>query len=311
MDAFTTTLICVAVMLAYAVPGFILVKVKMVKPAAIPAFATVLMYVCQPGLTLYSFDKADYTPRLLANMGIFFAIITAFQIAFILFFYLIWRKKFGDVKYRIGSIATVLTNCSFFGVPILEALFPTNANVAVYSMMYFLSMSLIGWTLVSYIITGDKKYISIKKILLNPATLSIAVALPLFITKTKLVPEIADMATILGKMTTPMCMFVLGMRLATMRIKPIFTDGMQYLTVFINQILFPVLVFAVIWFTPLDLELKQCMFVMCSCPIASVVLNYAEILGQGQERAANTLLLGTILSIATVPILMLLMQIRA
>lgn len=309
MSAFLTTLIWVAIMLAYAVPGFLVVKTKMVKATAIPAFATVLMYVCQPGLTLYSFNLADYTPQLLKNMGIFFGIVTALQITFLMFFYLLWKKKFNDVKYRIGSVATVLTNCSFFGVPILQALFPDNQNVAVYSMMYFLSMSLIGWTLASFIISGDRKYISIKKILINPATLSIAVALPLFLTSTKLPAEIADMATVLGKMTTPMCMLVMGMRLATMKIKPIFTDGMQYLTVFINQVIFPLTAFAIVWFMPVDLELKQCLYVMCCCPVASVVLNYAEILGQGQERAANTLLLGTILSIVTLPVLVLLMNV--
>ena len=53
-------------------------------------------------------------------------------------------------------------------------------------------------------------------------------------------------------------------------------------------------------------ELTMCMFVMCACPVASVVQNYAEILGEGQDVAANTVLLGTLSSIATLPLLALL-----
>ncbi len=49
-----------------------------------------------------------------------------------------------------------------------------------------------------------------------------------------------------------------------------------------------------------------CMYVMCACPVASVVQNYAEILGEGQDAAANTVLLGSIFSVATLPVLALL-----
>ena len=182
MQEFTTTLIMVGIMLAYAVPGFILVKVNAIKTESIPAFSKVLMYVCQPALTLYSFNKATYSYELVINLLIFFAIITVAQLLFIGVFYLIFRKKTDDVKYRIATVATVLSNCSFLGVPLLEAIFPQSENVAAYSMMYFLSMNIIGWTLVSSIITRDKKYVSVKKMLVNPATLSILVSVPFFAT---------------------------------------------------------------------------------------------------------------------------------
>ena len=63
-----TTLICVAVMLAYAVPGFLLVKTKLVKADAIPAFARLLMYVCQPFLTLYAFSRVKFTTQSLIDI---------------------------------------------------------------------------------------------------------------------------------------------------------------------------------------------------------------------------------------------------
>ena len=183
MAEFKTTLIMVAIMLAYAIPGFLLIKVKAVKSDHISSFSKVLMFVCQPALTLYSFNKGNFTQELGVNLLIFLGIITLVQLVFIGGFYLIFRKKMSDVRYRITTVATTLSNCSFLGVPLLEAIFPNSPNVAVYSMMYFLSMSLLGWTLVSAIITRDRKYISVKKILFNPATLSIAVSLPFFLTR--------------------------------------------------------------------------------------------------------------------------------
>ena len=44
-------------------------------------------------------------------------------------------------------------------------------------------------------------------------------------------------------------------------------------------------------------------------PVASVVLNFAEIAGEGQKKAASLVLLGTILSIVTLPLMMLLLPV--
>ena len=312
MQEFKVTLIMVGIMLAYAVPGFVLIKVKAVKPDSISAFSKLLMFVCQPVLTLYSFNKADYSKELCINLLIFFVIITIVQLVFIGVFYLIFRKKMEEVKYRIVTIATTLSNCSFLGVPLLEALFPDSPNVAVYSMMYFLSMSLLGWTLVSAIITRDKKHISIKKILLNPATISIAFSLPFFFTGFKIsadngyfLGQIENMIYILSKMTTPLCMLVMGMRLATVKFKSIFSSPWTYFSVAINQFVFPLVVLGILTLLRVDEELKWCMYVMCACPVASVVQNYAEILGEGQDVAANTVLLGTMSSIITLPLMAL------
>lgn len=313
MSEFKTTLIMVGIMLAYAIPGYILIKVKAVKSDHIASFSKLLMFVCQPALTLYSFNKANFTKELGVNLLIFLAIITLAQLIFIGVFYLIFRKKMSDVRYRITTVATTLSNCSFLGVPLLEAIFPNSPNVAVYSMMYFLSMSLLGWTLVSTIITRDKKYISVKKILINPATLSIAVSLPFFFTGFKisadngqLLGQIENMINILGKMTTPLCMLVMGMRLATIKFKSLFTNWMQYFAVAVNQVIFPLCVLGALVLFGVDEELKWCMFIMCACPVAAVVQNYAEILGEGQDTAANMVLLGTIASIVTLPLMALL-----
>ena len=303
-------------MLAYAVPGYILIKVKAIPHSAISAFSKLLMYVCQPLLTIYSFNKADFTPELGINLLIFFALITALQLLFIGIMCLIFRRKREDVRYRVASVACTLSNCSFLGVPILEALFPEWVNAPAYSMVFFFSMSILGWTLVSAIYTRDKRYISVKKLLLNPATISLIISLPFFFTGFKisaengyLLGQLENMITVLARMTTPLYMLITGMRLATMPVKEIFSQHLPYLCILVNQIIFPLVALAILSIPVFDTELKWCMFVMCACPIASVVLNYAEIAGQGQEMAAKCVLLGTLSCIITLPVLSLLIAV--
>ena len=233
--SFFITLSSVAIMLCYAIPGYIFVKTKKISPNAIPAFANVLMYLCSPCLTIYSFTKADFTYSLIKDIVILFICSMIIQIAILGFFYILLKNKIENVRYRICIIATTLGNCAFMGVPLLEAIMPDYPEAIIMSVIFCAGMNLIGWTLASAIITNDRKYISLKKALLNPVMLALVIAIPLFVTHTKLPSQIDNMITLVGRMSTPMCMLIMGMRLATVALKSLFTDKLQYATVFIKQ----------------------------------------------------------------------------
>lgn len=303
---FLLTLTSVGILLLYAVPGFILSKAKAVKTDSLPAFSKVLMYVCQPCLTLYTFNDAHYTSHLFGQLLWFFLAITVVQLISIGIFYLIFRKKQEDVRYRIYTIASTFGNCAFFGVPILQAVLP-DTDAVVFTNMYFASMSLLGWTVASAVIVHDRKYMSIKKIAFNPAVLIMAVALPLFILDIKMPSELYNAVSIVGKMTTPLCMIILGVRLGSMRFKAIFSGKMQYLIVLVKQMIFPLIALGASYIFPFEEYVRQTIFILACCPVASVVLNFAELLGEGQEEGANMVLLGTMMCIITMPVMLLIL----
>lgn len=303
---FILTLTSVGILLLYAVPGFILSKVKAIKTDVLPAFSKVLMYVCQPCLTLYTFNDVEYSWPLFKQMLLFLLAITVVQLIMMGAFYLAFLKKQEDVRYRIYTVASTFGNCAFFGVPILESLLP-GTNATVFSNMYFVSMSLLGWTVACAVITHDKKYISVKKIVFNPAVIIMAVALPLFVFGIKLPTKLYGAVSLMGKMTTPLCMLIMGIRLGSMSVKAIFSGKLQYFIVFVKQMVFPLLALGAAYLIPWDTYIRQAMYIMACCPVASVILNFAELLGEGQEEAADMLLLGTIFSVVTMPVMLLLL----
>ena len=157
MEFFITTLIAVATMLVYAVPGFVSVKAKLIKPESISAFAVILMYVCSPCLTVYSVNAVPvYTKELIIQIVGFFFISMVAQAVMLGLAFLILRKKYDDVKYRIYNVATSFGNCAFMGVPLLQALFPDNPNVTILSVSYLLGMNIFGWTIASEMIRRDR-----------------------------------------------------------------------------------------------------------------------------------------------------------
>lgn len=303
---FLTALGSVSTMLLYAMPGFLLVKTKLVKSDSISAFARLLMCVSSPCLVFSSITKNPFSRELALQMLFAFVIILSLLLIGIFGFYFIFRKKRDDVRYRIYTLATTLANGAFMGVPILIALLPEYPQAVAFSAMFSLGLNIIGWSVGSYIISGDKKYVSIKKILLNPATIALVVAIPFFVFGIQLPALLDDMVSLLAKMSTPLCMLIVGMRLATASLKGVFLKPMQYLIVGIKQILFPLIVLLLLLPLPLDIGLKKSIYIIFACPVASVVLSFSEMIGKGQKDAANLVLLGTLLSAVTIPVMSLL-----
>ncbi len=306
LNTFLASLGVVFTMLIYAVPGFLLVKTKIVKENNISAFARLLMYVSSPCLVFSSITRNELSGQLVVQMLIALAIAMGIFLLGLVVFFFVFKRKSDDVKYRVYNLATTLGNCAFMGVPVLEALFPDYPQAVAFSAMFSLAMNIIAWSVGSYIISRDKKYISAKKIFLNPAVIALLVAIPFFAFEIQLPAVINAPVTLLAKMSAPLCMLIMGMRLACASFKGVFLRPSQYLIVAIKQIIFPLAVFLILLMLPLEPNMKASIYIITACPVASVILSFSEMIGKGQESAANLVLLGTSLSAITIPVMSLL-----
>lgn len=305
---FKISLIAVAVLLLATVPGYIMMKRKMLDEACISGFSKILLFVCQPCLAVYTFTSATLSAEKLIEVGIFALLTVAIFLIVLGGAYLFLHKKYSEPIYRIVTIATTFANCAFFAIPIIEAILPEiSEEVIVFTTAFAVVMNVIGWTLGAAIISGDSRYVSMKKIFLNPAMLGTVAALLIFVLKIPIEGDLRNMIVTAARMSTPLSMIIMGMRLATMELRTLFSDLRVYLTIAVKQIIMPLVGFGLVYFLPISPEVKQTFFIICACPVASVVLNFAEIVGAGQREAAKMLLLGTILSIVTLPPMMLLL----
>ncbi len=311
MQILFVALIAVAVLLLTAAPGYLLMKKRMIGDESIPSMSKILVFFCQPCLGIYTFLSVDFTPEKLKNIGIFALLVLGINALMLIGMYALLKNRCENVIYRIMIIASAFANCGFFGIPIIEALLPEVASeVIIYTTVWSLTMNILAWTAGSAIISASTRHISARKIFLNPASLTAAVAFLLFIFKVPVretLPELYSMIEISGRMATPVSMLIMGMRLAKMELKPLFTNLKIYITAALKQLLMPLIGFGAVCFLPLDADLKRVFFILCACPVASIVLNFAEIIGEGQREAANAVLLSTIMSILTLPLMMLLL----
>ena len=308
MVSFTVTFGNVLLMLLYLLPGFLLCKSKKVKPEHLSTPSVILLYVCGPGMFLNALIDLDVTPELTTRMGLFILFSLLGETALMLLILLLLGKRRKEFGLRMLSIASVMGNVGFFGMPVVRALFPDAPEAAVYSCMFNVSLNIVAWTVGVFTLTGEKKYISLKAALINPSVLAAAAGFILYLLKSSTwLPDLLRGGfRTLGAMSTPLCMLILGIRLASMDPKKLFTTPLIWLISAGKLIVFPLFCWALTLPFNLDPVFRGSILILAATPCASILLNLAEIHHHGQDIAANCALLSTLLSVITIPLLNLL-----
>ncbi|MBO4452957.1 MAG: AEC family transporter [Clostridia bacterium] len=299
---FGLTALKVLLMIAYGVPGYLLVKTKLLSEKSIKAFAVFLLYVCQPALTVYSLDSVERSPEILINVAAFFGVTLVSQVLIIGLYCLIFRKKLSEAAHRVCAVAGACGNVGFLGIPLLEQLLPDHPEALAYSAAFSVGMNLIAWTLGLTLITGNKKFISVKAMILNPPMISFLAILPFFLTGVHLPEKIADFIEVLGRMSTVVCMTVLGMRLALNSFKKLFTNLRVYIAAFSKLIVFPALTALLFLPVPVDPSVKSAAVILASCPAAAMIHSLSETHGGDSSTAADIVLATSLTCILTIPL---------
>jgi len=307
--SFTISLSNVLLTLFYILPGFVIGKMKKTSIEHLPSLSAVLIYVCMPFLVVSSMLSIDYSTEGLKNLGLFFVASLVLQAAFMLIIYFLIRKRSADPKYRLMTVGMVLGNVGFFGLPIVSALLPNNPEVASYSAMYSVTMNILLFTVGVFCVTGQKKYMSIKSALLNPTMLGLAVGFPRYLigAKTFFPSRLVNGIDVLGHMSTPLCMIILGLRLSAVSLPKLFARPTVYLICLGKLVLFPLFAFFAVKFLPLPYAFKASMLILSATPCAAAVFNVAEMHNCDAELSANCVLVSTLLCFMTIPPLTLLL----
>jgi len=299
----------VLVTLLYILPGFLLCKIKKAAPQHLSTLSGILVYICSPCMVAVNFLTLPYSQENLIHLLWFFLLSLLLQGAFMGLIYFLLRKKIQDARYRILTIGSALGNVGFFGLPVIRALMPDHPEVLSYCSMIMVSMNILVFTMGVFCLTRDRRHISLRSALLNPGTLGVAVGFPLYLLSAR--PYIPDLlfnaVDLLGKMTTPLCMLILGIRLASVPLRPLFCRPFIYLICLCKMVLFPLFCYACLFFLPLPESFKASMLVLACVPCATVILGLAEIHHSETELSANCVLVSTLLCFVTIPLITLLL----
>lgn len=194
------------------------------------------------------------------------------------------------------------SNAGFMGYPIILAI---NPDWMIYAVAYNVSFTFITWTLGVSLFQG-RQNVSLRRVLLNPNVIATAIGFTFFCASFTLPHVPGEVLSMLGGLTTPLTMLLIGTRMIGLRLKD-FTDADYHLSAFLRLIALPLLVYALLRPLPLDPAVFRTMFLLTAMPAATMTAMQAELYGGDAVFASRAIAYSTLLSLATVPLIGMLM----
>lgn len=303
---FSVTISSVLILIAMAIPGFLLIRSKLIKAEAIPALSAILLYVNQPAFTIHSFMQQSFSSDIVLNMLIVGGLSLLIHLIIIAISSMIFKRDSNLMRGRAYVFSSSFGNIGFMGLPVIKMLMPDNPEVVIYLAIMFVVFNVLTWTLGIYTVTGDKKYMSIKKAFINPPTLALIIAIPLFVFNVNVPERVVFPIRYLSDMIVPLSMLILGMRFGASDLKKIFYGWGLYVSSFLKLVVTPLIALAIMKLIKLDYTVMTTVYILMAMPSATMGLIIAEKFGGDREASASVILGSSLISIATIPLVLLL-----
>ena len=322
---FINVVFTVFTLIALAIPGFLLFKAKMLNENSASTISNVVLYACQPMLVFMGFQGKSYSPDLGLNMLIVAGLSIVLHLLMTLILCIFVKNKSNEAKINCLRFASIFGNCGFIGMPMIQSLFSGESlgaylgEATIYCAVMIAVFNILTWTLGVYLITKDKKQISIKKVVLNPTILAVIIGFIVFMIAKKplvdlcvqgstgdtIITKFVDVFALIGNAVTPMSMMVIGIRLANVKFKSLFVDKTGYINSFFKLIVASLVTILVVTFLPISSVIKYTLFFLFSMPSAASTVLYAVKYGSDADSASIMVLLSSVLSMITIPLMFL------
>ena len=283
-------------MFVYMCVGFLLVRGGVLKKGESRVPAQMLLYVFLPCTIVNSFYTGDPTGgagRLMTSILLGAAALAVAMLVAALCFR----------KYPIDNFSAAFSNAGFMGIPLISMILGGKNVIYIAGMVALLNA--LQWSYGQMILSGEKN-VKMSALLKNPMIIAFVLGLAVFFLPVRL-PDIIE--TCLGGMAacnTPLAMIVLGLYLGESDLKKVFSNGRVYVTSAARLILVPLCTLAMLSLFPAaPYEIRMAVLIASCAPVGSNVAIYAQKLKLDHAYAVGLVCASTVLSIVTIPLVLL------
>ena len=317
MDALWIMLRNTIVFVALALPGFILVKTKMLKQEQSGALSKLLMYVGMPFMILTStINNVKFDGELLAVIGIVAAIGVTYTVATFFLSKPLTLMDKAEKTRGMMRFSAVFSNNGFLGIPLAMAVFGAGSRILMVVIIINIITNLLMYTLGIFLISGDKSTISWKKALLNPVLIAFVRGIALNLLNAKYgflradkVPEVLTFSTHFSNIVTPISMTILGMKMGGVKFLPMFKSWKTYYVAALKLVVFPLVIVGILFAMkaliggPIDGDMIIGVFIAFAMPTAGLASTFSDQYDGDTKNAVAFTLGSTVLAVATIPLL--------
>ena len=198
----------------------------------------------------------------------------------------------------------VFGNVGFMGFPIIQSIFGTGA--VFYVTIFNIVFSVLCFSVGIIMVSGKSKKFN-PLLFINPTMVASVLTVILFYTKLPVPPVLSQAVNLVGQLTTPSAMLVIGSTLAVIPIKEVFSELRIYPLAVVKLLVIPVLSWLLLRLFVSDPLTLGILIVLSAMPTASNATMLSMEYGGNEKLASKGIFLTTLLSVATIPLIMYLL----
>lgn len=302
MDIISTIVGQVGVMYVLMGIGFIVYRKKLINEEGTKQITNLLVWVINPLIMLTRYQM-EFSIVKLKELGISFIVSLCAMLIGFFIGKIVFKKE-----QRIDKFAIGFANAGFIGIPLVTSIM--GIDKVFFLSAYLVCFNILSYTYGIYMVSNNKKLITVKSVLLNPGIIAVALGILVFISPIKLPKMIYDAFNLVGQTNTPIAMILLGTYIAKSKLITLFNDKHAYFVASIKLIVIPVVIMMLFKFLPSYLvEIKKVVLIAMSTPVGLTIPMFSQMYGGDYEYGAKLVGLSTLLSLVTIPIILYLANI--
>ncbi|WP_292728162.1 AEC family transporter [Methanoculleus sp.] len=281
--------------------GYVAVATKIVDPRATRGLSGLLINITLPALIVASM-QVPFTPERLAGAE---TLILATAALYVISLAIAWvvskAMRVPAAEEGVLQFAIVFGNVGFMGFPVALTLFGEESlfYVAIFNLFFNVLVFSVG---IAMLTEGRGKGFD-PRLLANPGIAASVVGLALFLGSVEIPSPFIDSIDLLGGVTTPLAMIIVGAMLATFPAREMVGNWRIWVASAVLLLAVPVAycyLFAPIFADP---YINGIMITMAAMPAAANTVIFAEQYGADSRLASQIVFVSTIGSLVTIPLI--------
>lgn len=301
MGVFERMLETQALMFLYILIGMAIVKAKILKPEGRSSFIGLLINVTLPCMILHAFEQEAGLSALVSASRVLLISAICCMAAWGLS-KVLWRGKSGQ-RRAVLEFATMFSNAGNAGLPIISLVFGDQG--VFYASFFLIPLRILMWTLGLSLFVQQTEGRSRWKALLNPSLLVVFIGIPMMLFGIRLPGVFTKALSNVGAMTGPLSMMIIGASLADAHPRDMLDRDAWMLTA-VRLVILPLTAMAGLRLVGVETLIWQVAVTLIAMPAAANTAILSEMYGHDYTFAARCVVVSTVLSLITVPLLALL-----
>ena len=280
--------------------GFFSSKINLISDEGVSGMNKMVVCFALPCMIVGKLQQ-DVDPGLMRDLTAVFLLGGATILLFgFLARFVLYRNEEKNRRAVLASMC-MFSNAGYMGFPVLSAAF--GSENLIYGVIYIAVFNLLGWS--AGVMLFDRSALSLRKLFKVPSLIAAVLGIVFFLLRIRLPGVVLEAMDAMGGMTTPLAMFIIGARLSKLHLSDI--RDVKMLSVCVLRLLvFPLLAWLLSTLFGFTGIVRATVVLCTAMPCATQVALQAENYGGDRALASRGVAVSTLFSIATIPLILLL-----